>query len=246
MRLYGLIGKNLGHSFSKQYFTSKFEASGSADCRFELFPLDVITQLPSLLQQEVNLRGLAVTIPYKKSVIPFLDALDDEAERIHAVNCIQICGGKLKGFNTDVMGFERTLVPLLTATHTHALVLGSGGASSAVQYVLSKLGILFLVASRQPKAARGSIGYDQLDQQIIHDYPLIINTTPLGMTPDTITFPDIPYHHLSSRNILYDLVYTPPLTRFLEQGLHFGATVKNGYDMLVVQAEENWRIWNES
>ncbi|MBC7866425.1 MAG: shikimate dehydrogenase [Gloeobacteraceae cyanobacterium ES-bin-316] len=245
MNLYALIGYPLGHSFSKKYFTNKFETEGLEDCFFELFPLEKITQFPALLQSHLSLKGLAVTIPYKQEVIPFLDEMSSEAKKIGAVNCIQIKEGKLKGFNTDVVGFEKSFVPLLASHHKKALILGTGGASKAVQYILQKLQIPFQTVSRRANTAEEILSYADVTENILKEYTIIINCTPLGMSPDVESRPAIPYQYITSEHYLYDLVYSPSETAFLEQGKRQGAIVKNGYEMLLLQAEENWRIWND-
>jgi shikimate dehydrogenase len=245
MDVYGLIGYPLGHSFSKRYFTEKFEKENISSCVFKLFPLEDISDLKSLISSEATLKGLAVTIPYKEAVLPYLDLLDKEAARIAAVNCIKISNGILTGYNTDVVGFERSLVPLLQRNHTKALVLGTGGASRAVQFVLTKLGIHFLIVTRKTLPGPEFINYNLLDEKIVKEYPVIINCTPVGMSPNEDALPMIPYEYLDNKNLLYDLVYTPSFTGFLQKGAEKAATVKNGYEMLAIQAEENWRIWNE-
>ncbi|MEP7166026.1 MAG: shikimate dehydrogenase [Ferruginibacter sp.] len=244
MNVYGLIGNPLGHSFSKKYFTEKFEKEGRNDCRFELYPLSTISEFPSLIENTKDLRGLAVTIPYKEAVIPFLDDISEEAKKIGAVNCIKIIANRLRGYNTDAIGFERSLKPLLQPHHAKALVLGSGGSSKAVQYVLDKLRITFLVVTRNEMERAGFINYSAIDENITNDHPLIINCTPVGMYPNEAEQPLLPYHFLHKKNLLFDLIYRPAETRFLASGKQFGATVKNGFEMLMIQAEENWRIWN--
>ena len=244
MNLFGLIGYPLSHSFSKQYFTQKFEKDGLEDCFFELFPLATIDQFPELFKKNETLRGLAVTIPYKESVIPFLSKLTAQAEEIGAVNCIEILPQGLKGHNTDVVGFEQSFVPLLQHHHTKALILGTGGASKAVQYVLKKLGISFLLVSRKA-GAKGTIAYADLDENILKEYTIIINCTPVGMSPAEHELPKLPYEHINFVHYFYDLVYKPEETLFLKEGKQRGAIVKNGFDMLLIQAEENWKIWNE-
>jgi len=246
MNLYGLIGYPLGHSFSKKYFTEKFEKGNFQECRFNLYPLENISGFPSLLQQEKGLLGLAVTIPYKESIIPYLSYLDDRAKEIGAVNCIKIEGNMLTGYNTDSIGFRNSFLPLLKHNHTKALVLGSGGASKAVQYELARAGIPYLVGTRKVQQQCGYIEYGDIDEIIVREYPIIINTTPVGMSPHVDAQPDFPYHLLTKENLLYDLIYTPEQTNFLKLGLQHGAIVKNGYEMLVLQAEENWRVWTET
>ena len=244
MNVYGLIGNPLVHSFSKKYFTEKFEKKNLDDCRFELYPLEAISEFPDLVEHVKDLQGLAVTIPYKESVIAFLDEVQEDAKKIGAVNCIKITANKLTGYNTDHIGFERSLKPLLQLHHRKALVLGSGGSSKAVQYVLDKLNISFLVVTRNNIPANGFINYDTIDERIMYEYPLIINCTPVGMFPNDAEQPPLPYHFLNKKNLLFDLVYRPAETRFLLSGKESGATVKNGFEMLLIQAEENWRIWN--
>lgn len=246
MKLFGLIGYPLGHSFSKKYFTQKFEKEGLSDCVFDIFPLEIISQFPHLLQSQPQLNGLAVTIPYKESIIQYLDLLDDEAEKIGAVNCIRFCNGKLKGYNTDVTGFELSFKNLLQANHQKALVLGTGGAAKAITYVLNKLTISFLQVSRTPNVQKGIIGYEDITASIMNTHTIIINCTPVGMSPAVDLRPAIPYQYLTAQHLLYDLVYQPATTLFLSAGIEKGAVVKNGYDMLAIQAEDNWRIWNES
>ncbi len=244
MNLYGLIGYPLGHSFSKEYFTQKFEKEGLGDCFFELFPLESIEQFPRLLKNHPSLRGIAVTIPYKEAVIPFLHSLTPQAKSIGAVNCIEMLPEGLRGHNTDVVGFEQSFVPYLQHHHTRALVLGTGGASKAVQFVLQKLDIPFLLVSRKGEG-ENVISYGQVNESLLNDYTIIINCTPVGMSPLEGAKPSLPYESISFVHYLYDLVYKPAHTQFLLEGEKRGATVKNGYDMLLIQAEENWKIWNE-
>lgn len=188
-----------------------------------------------------HLKGLNVTVPYKKLVLPFLDARNIPGE-LAACNCIKIKNGQLTGYNTDVVGFEKSLLPLLKTHHSKALILGNGGAAAAVRYVLKRLSISFTMVSRQPQ--NDVLTYDQLTAKVIEEYSLIINTTPLGTFPEVEQYPQIPYHFLSSKHLLYDLVYNPEKTLFLQKGEAQGAAIKNGYEMLVLQAEESWRIWN--
>lgn len=241
MRHFGLIGFPLSHSFSKKYFSEKFEREHIADCVYENYLLASIQLLPQLIQKD-NPEGLNVTIPYKESVISYLDYLDPAAEKIAAVNCIHFKNRKLTGFNTDIIGFERSLKPLLQPHHKNALILGTGGASKAVGYVLSKLNISFHYVSRNKK--EDHFTYDDLNEEIIHQHTLIINTTPLGTSPDVHHCPDIPYRFLGKAHLLYDLIYNPAETLFLQKGKQQGAMIKNGYEMLVLQAEASWEIWN--
>ncbi len=245
MNSYGLIGFPLGHSFSEQYFTKKFEEECLPGNIFRLFPIRHISDLPSLLQTETDLKGLAVTIPYKESVIPFIDSLQGDAQQIAAVNCIKISGKILTGYNTDVTGFEMSLIPLIDKSKIKALVLGNGGSSKAVQFALKRMGVDFLVVSRAVNSRAGFIEYNTIDEKMLSEYRLIINCTPVGMYPNINEYPQIPYQHIHDGNILYDLIYSPEQTLFLKKGQEKGATIKNGFEMLVLQAEENWRIWNE-
>jgi shikimate dehydrogenase len=246
MPLYGLIGYPLGHSFSKKYFTNKFEKENLEDCFFELFPLENILEFPSLIDAYPTLHGLAVTIPYKESVIPFLDHLNYKARQIGAVNCITIRSGVLTGYNTDVIGFEKSFTPLLQPQHTKALVLGTGGASKAVQYVLKALKLPFKIVSRVADNRSDIIAYTDLTNQLIQEYPIIINCSPVGMGNLQEAKPALPYQYLTPGHYLYDLIYQPEETLFLQEGKLKGATIKNGYEMLVLQAEENWKIWNDN
>jgi shikimate dehydrogenase len=243
MRLFGLIGHPLSHSFSKKYFTEKFEKEGRADCRYELFPIESIKEIPALLKQYPDLLGLNVTIPYKEQIIPFLNEKNNIVEQINACNCIHISKGKLKGYNTDVAGFELSLQPQLRSHHKKALILGTGGASKAVEFVLRQKGIAIHYVSR--KEQPGYYTYEQLTPALMADHTLIINTTPVGMYPSVDESPPIPYGSLTASHYLFDLVYNPAKTLFLQKGLERGAAIKNGEEMLVIQAEESWKIWND-
>lgn len=244
MRLFGLIGYPLTHSFSKKYFTEKFEKEGLKDCRYELFSIPNINDLSSILASHPELSGLNVTIPYKKSVITFLDDRSNLPSGLDACNCIQIINGKLIGFNTDVTGFQKSFQGSLDAHHTHALILGSGGAAEAVAFALRNLNINYLFVTRQP-AGDNSIRYDQIDAQLLSKYSIVINTTPVGTFPAVDVCPEIPYKLLSERHYLFDLVYNPEKSMFLSKGEKRGATIRNGYEMLEIQADESWKIWNE-
>lgn len=243
MRVFGLIGFPLEHSFSPRYFESKFEKENINDAQFHLYPLSSIVQFPELTQKDKRIQGLAVTIPYKQEVIPFLDELDQEAKSIGAVNCIQFREGKLKGFNTDWKGFFNSLQPILKSYHSKALILGSGGGSKAVQFALDKAGIKGQVVSRIP--SKGELGYGDLDKETLYQHKLIVNCSPVGMYPQEDQAPAIPYNFLTSDHICYDLIYRPEETLFLKLAKEKGATVKNGMEMLELQAEMNWEIWNE-
>lgn len=245
MRLFGLIGYPLGHSFSKKYFEEKFLKENLNDCRFELFPLEKIEIFEKLLEDNKNINGLAVTIPYKETVIPYLSKITAEAKEIGAVNCIKFIGENTIGHNTDVIGFERSLKPLLKFHHTKALILGTGGASKAVQFVLKKFNIDFTLVSRNSNAEKNIISYNDIDENMMKKYSVIINCTPLGMSPKENELPTIPYQFITPKHLLYDLIYKPEKTLFLKKGEEQGATIKNGFEMLVLQAEENWKIWND-
>ncbi|GAB3541136.1 shikimate dehydrogenase [Pontibacter brevis] len=243
MRKFGLIGKKLGHSFSKKYFTEKFEREGIQDAQYELYELPEARELKLLLQQEPELVGLNVTVPYKEDVIPLLDELDEAAAKIGAVNTIRISEGKTKGFNTDYIGFKSTLEEFYPeAERKQALVLGTGGAAKAVWAALDALQVPFRSVSRNPAAQE--LSYGQLTPDLLQDYNLIINTTPLGMHPHTESLPELPYEALTEQHYLYDLVYNPEQTLFLEKGAIVGAQVHNGLNMLYRQADAAWSIWN--
>ncbi len=245
MNVYGLIGFPLGHSFSKEFFTQKFSKESITDSVFELFPIYEIEQLRSLLQSVPGLKGLSVTIPHKETIIPFLDKQDLLSQEIGAVNCVQVKEGKLYGYNTDVIGFERSFLPLCKSHHQKALVLGNGGASKAVKFVLNKHKISFCQVSRNTNASSNSILYRDVNESIMKEYTAIINCTPLGMHPEIDSMPYIPYQYVSPDHLMYDLVYNPVETKFLKKGKEFGAVCKNGYEMLQLQAEESWKIWND-
>ena len=241
MNRYGLIGFPLSHSFSGRYFADKFSREGIRDCIYELFPLEDIASFPTLWESLPDLKGLNVTIPYKEKVIPFLTELSEVVRKTGACNCIKKTGKGLTGYNTDVTGFETVLLRKLQPRHKTALVLGTGGAAKAVKYVLEKNGISFLSVSRSQ--GNGNIAYTDLDNSLIREHLLIINTTPLGMYPQTSEAPPIPYEALTARHFLFDLIYNPVNTLFLERGEAKGAFIQNGEDMLAIQAEESWRIW---
>ncbi|MES2429617.1 MAG: shikimate dehydrogenase [Bacteroidota bacterium] len=245
MKLYGLIGYPLGHSFSKQYFIEKFAKENITGCAFEAFPIPSIDEFPALLKQHPELKGLSVTIPYKEQVLQFVTELSDEVKAIGATNSIKISGNKLTAYNTDITGFKISFTELLKPSHIKALVLGTGGASKAVQYVLKELGIEYIIVSRKKDDSKNIIDYEMIDVDLMASHNIIINTTPAGMSPNDHTFPDIPYNLLTADHYLYDLVYKPQKTIFLQKGEGIGATTKNGYDMLLLQAEESWRIWND-
>ncbi|MCC8019115.1 MAG: shikimate dehydrogenase [Rikenellaceae bacterium] len=242
MDIYGIIGNPLGHSFSKQYFTEKFRKEGIVGAVYEKFQLDDISQLPDLIASTPGLQGLNVTIPYKQQVLPYLDRLDDGARKIGAVNCISFRDGKLTGHNTDAAGFRASLLGFLGNERPDALVLGTGGAAKAVNYVLGELGINFTIVSRTK--APGILTYGELDGDVMAAHRLIVNTTPLGTFPDVDASPAIPYDLLTPAHRLFDLVYNPEETAFMRQGAARGARTVNGFGMLTGQAEKAWEIWN--
>jgi len=246
MKHLGLIGYPLSHSFSVKYFKEKFSREGISEFEYRNYPIPTVQELKPLIEEKEDLIGLNVTIPHKEAVMPLLDEIDPEAAEIGAVNTIWIkrSSGKihLKGYNSDAYGFRESLIPLLGASHQNALVLGTGGASKAVTYVLGQLGIAYQYVSRDP--AGDQLHYLDLCYAIIKRHTLIINTTPLGTYPDTSAFPNIPYDLITSDHILYDLVYNPPETEFLRLGKQKGASVMNGHEMLILQAEKSWEIWN--
>ena len=243
MRRFGLIGKTLKHSFSKTFFENKFLTEGIKDCSYENFELRSPDELSILIRDNPEIRGLNVTIPYKEQVIPYLDHKNDVVENTGACNCISVVNSELFGFNTDVIGFKSSLQSKLKPQHKSALVLGSGGASKAVQYALKESGISYTVVSRHK--GFNQLGYEDLGKDCLQENKLIINTTPLGMYPAVHDDPPIPYEYLTSEHFLFDLIYNPAKTKFLEKGEQKGAQIANGYEMLVLQAEESWRIWNQ-
>ena len=244
MKLYGLIGYPLGHSFSKKYFTEKFQKENLAGCKYELFPISSITLLPEILKANPKLQGLNVTIPYKQQVLEYITDETSEVKKIGATNTIKIIGNKLIAYNTDVIGFERSFVKNLKPHHTKALVFGTGGSSKAVQYVLQKLNINFLLVTRNKELKAGVINYSMIDKTMLDEYTVIINCTPVGMYPKENECPQLPYQFISDKHFLFDLIYQPHKTLFLQKGEQQEAVIQNGYEMLVIQAEESWKIWN--
>lgn len=242
---FGLIGRFLSHSFSKAYFDEKFFREKLTDYKYDLYPMPVIDDLKNLLQANPELRGLNVTIPYKEEVIPFLDEIDEAAKKIGAVNVIDIRNKRLKGYNTDSAAFLKTLehwADLLDGQK--ALILGTGGSSKAVKTALAKMNISFDSVSRDPNRAQYTYGQLKDDPAIVGARRLIINTTPLGMSPDTNLFPEIPYEQLTEHHLIYDLIYNPARTQFIQKAEMRGCSVKNGLEMLHIQAEKAWEIWN--
>jgi shikimate dehydrogenase len=248
MKKYGLIGYPLTHSFSQKYFTEKFEKENVMDCSYANYSLENISQLTDILSNDENLVGLNVTIPYKEQVLSFLDEIDADAEKIGAVNTIKILRNQgkvnLKGYNSDVYGFRKPLEEVLKpAIQTSALILGTGGASKAVAWVLNSLGISYHFVSRTPKS-ENDYAYSDLTPEIIEYNKIIVNTSPIGMYPNVNSQPDIPYTGLTKNHILYDLIYNPERTGFLQKGHEKKATLINGLPMLYLQAEKSWEIWN--
>lgn len=246
MRTFGLIGYPLSHSFSKKFFSEKFEQEQIVGCHYELFPIEKAELFLKLIKEDTSIVGLNVTIPHKLAVLPFMDELDDAAAEIGAVNCISVQHKDdeffLKGYNTDAYGFGESLKPLLEEQHQKALIFGDGGAAKAVKYVLEQLGIPYLVVAR--KLTEGAVLYDDITLELLNEYKLLINTTPLGMAPNLETCPPIPYTHLTAQHLVYDLVYNPEETQFLTKAKEQGAKIKNGLEMLYLQAERSWQIWN--
>ena len=242
MDKYGIIGYPLGHSFSRAFFTEKFQRE-HIDAEYVNFEIASANMLPGIVQANPNLCGLNVTLPHKEAVIPMLDELSDEAKEIGAVNVIRVSDGRLKGFNSDIIGFMDSIRPLLKLWHQHALVLGTGGASRAIRVGLQRLGIEWTYVSRTP--APGRLTYADLTSELMEHYQVIVNCSPVGMFPHVDACPDIPYHLLTGRHLLYDLVYNPQETLFLKRGAERGAAVKNGLEMLHLQALASWRFWNE-
>ena len=245
MDKYGLIGYPLGHSFSIGYFNERFE-NENIDAEYINFEIPTIDDLPEVLASNPQLKGLNVTIPYKEKVLPFLDSVSPEARAIGAVNVIRVThkGNKvtLKGFNSDVIGFTKSIEPMLEKHHKKALILGTGGASKAINYGLKSLGLETVFVSRYERP--GTIQYESITPEVVKEYNVIVNCTPLGMYPQSDVCPELPYEALDSHNILYDLIYNPDQTLFMKKGLAHGAQVKNGLEMLLLQAFASWEFWN--
>lgn len=240
MRKFGLIGRNISYSFSQKYFADKFKRESIEDATYEIFDLNSIEEVEKIFQIK-DLTGLNVTIPYKEEILNYLDELDPISKEIGAVNCIKIKNGKKIGFNTDAFGFEKSLIPHLEFYHQNALILGDGGAAKAIKFVLNKHLIHFETVTRT-----GNLKFKDLTKEMVQDHYLIINCTPLGTYPNVEECPPIPYEYLNSQHFLYDLIYNPEKTKFLELGEKSGAKSKNGFEMLVLQAEKSWEIWNTS
>ena len=243
MKTFALVGRNISYSFSRRYFAEKFAHEQITDSEYVNFDIPIIEELPALIRTTPTLVGMNVTIPYKEAILPLLDEQSEELMTIKACNTIKVLPtGKLKGYNTDYIGFHDSLVLYLKPHHNKALILGTGGASKAVIFTLDQLGIPYILVSR--KASAQAISYASLGEEIIRSHLLIINTTPLGTSPDTQAFPPIPYEFVTDKHLLYDLIYNPEKTVFLAKGEAQGATILNGYPMLALQAEASWEIWN--
>ena len=244
IKRFGLLGRNISYSFSKKYFTDKFNNENFVGCTYENFDIPEITAFPEVIKNISDLKGLNVTIPYKETVIPFLDKLSKKAELIGAVNTIKITKkGKLKGYNTDYYGFKKSLEPLLQPHHKKALILGTGGASKGVAFALDELDITYTFVSREAK--KNGIDYDRINATTFDNYQIIINATPVGTSPNVDAFPLLPYEFFTEKHIAYDLIYNPAETQFLKKAKDQGAQIKNGLDMLIFQAEKAWKIWNK-
>ncbi len=246
MNQYGLIGFPLSHSFSQNYFATKFLREGIAGCTYQNFPLENLGDLYTLIENNPDLKGLNVTIPYKEKILPFLTNSNEIVKAIGACNCIKINKKQLSGYNTDVIGFEKSFVSHLKPYHTRALILGEGGAAKAVAYVFEKVGIEYLYVVRKGQSGNNKILFSDVTDALIESHKVIVNSTPLGTYPNIHECPPINYDILTSTHYLYDLVYNPEKTIFLQNGEAKGATIKNGYEMLVLQAEESWKMWTSS
>lgn len=242
MTKYGIIGYPLGHSFSRGFFTEKF-ARESIDAQYLNFEIPDVAMLSDVLRDNPELRGLNVTLPHKQAVIPLLDEMSEEAMEIGAVNVIRVRNGKLKGFNSDIIGFTNSIKPLLQPHHRKALVLGTGGASKAIRVGLNRLGIEWTYVSRSPRD--GMVTYEDITAETLQEYTVIVNCSPVGMFPKVDAAPAIPYELLSPQHLLFDCVYNPEETLFMKKGREQGATVKNGLEMLHLQAVASWKFWNE-
>jgi shikimate dehydrogenase len=241
---FGLVGKNISYSFSRTYFMEKFQKLGLKTHKYNNFDIPEIEEFPFILyHKEEDFQGFSVTIPYKQSVIKYLDEVKGDALKIAAVNTIKVTeDNRLVGYNTDVYGFQKSIEPLLKSHHKKALILGTGGASKAVAYALEKLEIDFNVVSRN--SSDGNLLYSNLSKQIIDEHTVIINCTPLGTYPNIEYSPNIPYEFITDKHLLFDLIYNPSETKFLQEGNKRGAIIKNGLEMLELQAEKSWEIWN--
>lgn len=241
---FGIIGKDISYSFSRKYFQEKFKKLGFDNYQYFNFDIPEIEEFPFLLyHREDEFRGLNVTIPYKEAIIKYLDEVESEAQKIGAVNTIRVTeDNQLIGYNTDVYGFQKSIEPLLKSHHKKALILGTGGASKAIAYVFNKLNIAYKFVSRSEN--ENMLTYEMLDAEMMGEYSIIVNCSPIGTHPNVEEAPAIPYQYLSEKNLLYDLIYNPSETKFLREGKKQGASIKNGLEMLELQAEKSWEIWN--
>ena len=245
-KVFGLLGKNISYSFSRGYFAKKFELLGLNKHEYKNFDIQDIAGFSSIIKDETCLKGINVTIPYKEEVMQYLDIIDNTAKAIGAVNTIKFTKrGNLKGYNTDVVGFENSISPYFKSHHKFALILGTGGASKAIAYALKKNKIQYKFVSRKP-SGKEEISYNDVTNEVLNKYHIIVNCTPIGTSPDIHVSPNIPYQFLSEKHLLFDLIYNPEISTFLAKGKQQGASIKNGFEMLEMQAEESWRIWNES
>ena len=243
MNKYGLIGRNISYSFSEKYFKDKFKKEEIKNSIYKIYDIDKIEDILDIIKTEKTLKGLNVTIPYKEVVIDFLDSLSIEAQKIKSVNTIRIHNGKLEGFNTDYFGFDMSISPYIKSYHKATLILGTGGSSKAIKYVLENKDIDFIFVSRNPKE-KNQIRYSDINKDIIDKFNIIINCTPIGTYPNLDSCPDIPYKYINEKNLIYDLTYNPPETLFIKKAKSQGATTINGMNMLKLQADKSWQIWN--
>lgn len=242
VRKFGLLGRNISYSFSRAYFSEKFKREG-INATYENFDIPGISEFPKVLESNPSLLGFNVTIPFKQDIMAFLDGIDPTAEKIGAINTVKISkNGKLKGYNTDHVGFSEAIKPFLESHHQKALILGTGGASKAIIYALNDLGILPASVSRSPKA--GQLNYEDLNEEILREHLVIVNCTPLGTSPKTEDFPPIPFEFINDQHLVFDLIYNPSETRLMQLAAQKGARVSNGLRMLELQAEKSWEHWN--
>jgi shikimate dehydrogenase len=246
MNIYGLIGKTLHHSFSKRYFSEKFRSENLTDFQYKNFEIKNLSEEIPGLKKNSELKGLNVTIPYKTEIIPFLDHLSEECKEINACNCIKIADGKWSGYNTDVIGFEKSFTPFLKPFQQKALILGTGGASNAVAFVFKNLNIAFVKVSRTKNLSDSIISYQDISEETMKDFQIVVNTTPVGTFPNVNECPPLPYEFITDRHYFFDLIYNPAKTLFLSLAEKHGAFIENGDKMLMIQAEESWRIWQSS
>lgn len=244
MKVFGLIGKDIDYSFSKKYFSERFTNTNATDCNYQNFDIDSVADFPNVIAQNPDLMGLNVTIPYKETIIPFLDYMSKKAEQIGAVNVIRLTKKrKLKGYNSDYYGFKKSLISILQPHHQKALILGTGGASKAVAFALKEMNIPYSFVSREVQ--ENTISYERINATTFDNYQIIINCTPIGTSPNAEEFPPIPYQFFTKKHLAFDLIYNPEETQFLKKSKKKGALTKNGMDMLVFQAEKAWEIWNK-